>query len=234
LNLQNALGYGEVFDLEFKSYPGNATTFKTHFLYPYLPLLPIGLDLKFDLYVRDTLYRDVNTFVGFQYIFSGNNYLKAFADVQNSDLLSIDSLRIAQQQRLPNTLDLRRTFYGLEYNFEQLDYRFNPRKGWYVQVNAAVGNRRTRVNNAIIAIDKKLDSDTLQRQYEVLNERALQFKGRYEVGKYWALGNTSTLKTALEGAYITQTNLNVNEQYRIGGNQRLRGFDEESIFADTY
>jgi len=52
---------------------------------------------------------------------------------------------------------------------------------------------------------------------------------------YLPLFRSSTLMGKLRGgAILSEGSVFFNEQFRIGGNQILRGFDEESIFATRY
>jgi hemolysin activation/secretion protein len=51
---------------------------------------------------------------------------------------------------------------------------------------------------------------------------------------YFAIGRSSTLKTALSIGIIKSPQTFQNELFRIGGYQLLRGFDDESIYANRY
>jgi len=236
LHLQNALGAGEKIALDFKSYPNKITQFNSQALYPYLPLVPIGVELKFDLYIRDTLYRDVTTDIGFKYVFRGNDYFKVYYTIANSTLLSIDSSALAQSGNLPNVLDVKNRWYGISYNQEQLDYRFNPKKGWLLKASMRVGTRKVVENNAIIALDEQIGT-TFKMQYDSLNLNNLQYQIELSLHKYWPVMRQTTLKTAVRGAFIgaaKQQNPLNNQLFRIGGNRILRGYDEESILSNLY
>ncbi len=234
INLQNTLGQGEILEADFRSYPNAATELKLHVLYPYLPLLPIGVDGRFELFRRDTIFQDVKSVLAVQYLFEGNNYLKAFLESTASNLLSINESEIINQQELPNNLDIRRNLYGLEYNWENLDYRLNPRKGIYLKVKGAVGTKRVKENNAILELDDEQPDFDLQSQYEALNENPLRYRLEYEIGKYWRLGERLTFKNSLTGGLQSNRDTLQNELYRIGGNKLLRGFDEQSVLAVSY
>ena len=233
LNLANVLGAGERLDIDFKSYVNARREFKAAFTYPYLPLVPLGADARFELFIADTLFRDVRTYLGLQYISKGNNYLKVFIDNKTSVLLSVDSVRLAQQKRLPDLLDVAFTLYGVELNREQLDYRFNPRKGYTLYLQAGAGLKRIKPNLAILAVGEAVELN-FQNKYDSLNQNRFQYRIMARAEKYWQLGALSVLKTALSAGYLGNPNLLQNELYRIGGNRLLRGFDEESIWASGY
>ena len=51
---------------------------------------------------------------------------------------------------------------------------------------------------------------------------------------YIPLGKSSTLKTAAHFGWYQSPQTFQNELFRIGGYKLLRGFDEESIYANQY
>ncbi len=234
INLQNTLGQGEVIEADFRSYPNSATELKLHALYPYLPLLPLGIDGRFELFRKDTIFQDVKSFLAVQYLFEGNNYLKAFLENTASNLLSVNESQIISSQKLPNTLDVRRNLYGLEYNWERLDYRLNPRKGIFLNLKGAIGNKRVKENNAILEIADENSTLDFKAQYDALNENPLRYQLQYEIGKYWKLGQRLTFKNSLTGGIQSKRDTLQNELFRIGGNKLLRGFDEQSILSVAY
>ncbi len=228
LYLHNALGAGELIELEFKSYPGNVVELDTHFEYPYLPLLPFGIDFRFDLYIKAPEFREINTYIGLQYLINGNNYFKAYWDRTTTDMLEIDTARVLSTGQLPDVLDTRRSFYGMEYHWEQLDYRLNPRKGTQIHLNTALGTRKVVENNGLLALDESI------YERHAVDSNRLQFKAEVQVAHYWPIGKSSTLKTSLETGFISQQTVLKNELYRIGGIKRLRGFDDETIITQFY
>lgn len=235
LHLQNALGQGEVIGASFKSYPQNVLSLNAQVNYPYLPLLPIGTDLQFDLYIRDTLYRDVTNFISLQYRLKGNNSFKAFFKTKTTTLLSVDSIQILQSKKLPNNLDNTSQLYGITYNFEQLDYRFNPRKGWIFSIDAGVGNKRFIPNNKILALGDAIDTVDFAIQYQQFNQQnALQYQLGGQLHVYWPIGKQSTIQTAIDIGWLSPQDTLQSDLYRIGGTQLLRGFDDQSILTQKY
>ena len=241
LNLLNTLGGGEELELIYKSYPSNATELKTKVLYPYLPFVPLGLDAKFDIYLRDSLYRDVVSYVGLQYNMGGANHIQFFFNNQRTSLLSINENQIIQSRQLPDNLDVSNVFYGIAFNYEKLDYRLNPRKGWNTHLSVAFGNKKIRVNNAILQLkDPNEEGFNFKSLYDSIPNKSVQYKATYQGINFFPIGNTSTFKIGIKGGVLrsvenenTPTIYN-NERFRIGGKRVLRGFDEESIFVDWY
>lgn len=233
LDLHNALGGGEMLNLQFKNYPNNIKELKTRISYPYLPLLPIGGDAKFELYLRDTLFRNIQSYLGVQYLLRGNNYWKGYVQWLASDILSIDSAHVSISKKLPAILDTRTVLYGIEYNFERLDYRLNPRRGMSLYINIGIGTKQFKRNPQIISLGEAIETNFLA-QYDSLNQQGVVGQVAARVANFWALGKHSTLHTALHLAWKPPNITLLNETYRIGGSKLLRGFNEESILATFY
>lgn len=226
--LYNQFGRGERIYAEFEALRPQTQELNLQFNYPHLFNFPFGIDAKFSLYKRDSTYLDIESDFGVQYLFQGGNYLKAFWNNRTSNLLNIDSALLNNAQRLPPTLDVRYGNFGLEYVFQNLDYRYNPRRGWHFLLRGAAGVKQIKRNNRVEALET-------ESVYDSLELRSFQYRLNASVERYLAVFNRSTIKLGVQGAYIiSQEPIYLNEQYRIGGNKLLRGFDEEFIFATNY
>lgn len=222
----NQFGRGERIYAAFERLRPQTQRLEVAFSYPYLLQLPFGVDFKFNQYRRDSTYTDVNGEFGVQYLFEGGNYLKAFWNTLASNLLAVDTLAI-RQGRPPDQLDVKNGAFGLELNWSQLDYRFNPRKGWSAWLKGSAGTRRIQPNQAILNVSESF--------YDTLPGRAYRFGAQCKLEKYFPVMERSTLKLAVQGGGIfSDQPIYQNEQYRIGGSRLLRGFDEEGVFATLY
>ncbi len=234
-DLFNPFGLGERIKARFQQFRPGTQELQLGFNLPYAVGLPFGADLGFELYRRDSTYLDVILDLGMQYLFEGNNYVKIFWNRTSTTLISIDEEQIRNTQALPTNLDVANTTVGLEYYMQRLDYRFNPRRGWSVFAKGGVGNKRISRSNLILSLNDSTDNFDYNTLYDSLNERTFQFRIHGEAAYYLPIMKRSTLKLGLSGGYLeSEEQLFRNELYRIGGNQLLRGFDEESIFAGLY
>lgn len=226
--LQNQFGLGERIYAAFEQLRPETQELELEFNYPYVLGLPFGTDFRFNLYKRDTSYLDLESDLGIQYLFEGGNYIKAFWNNRSSSLLTVDEAQLRQQQRLPATLDVRNAYFGLEYALQRLDYRFNPRRGWAAFLRGGAGAKRIERNNRIVELG-------YGELYDTLTLRSFQYKLSARLEGYLPLFSRSTLKGSFQGGtIIAEEPVFFNEQFRIGGNRLLRGFDEESIFATNY
>lgn len=223
LKLQNSFGRGELIDINWRKLQPRTQDLKAQFVYPFLFSTPFGIDLKLELYKRDTLYLNLNRVAGVQFLLSGNNYIKAFYEARSTNLLST-----IQYQNTTNVLnlpfiDVSTNLYGLGYNLEKLDYRYNPRRGFAMNATGRVGNKRIRRNGGIPS-----------EAYDGIQLRTLQASGELLFDYFIPIPRRSTVNLGLNSAYLWNEQLFDNELYRIGGLRTLRGFDEESINANLY
>ncbi len=235
VKLQNAFGAGEFLMVEWRRLKTNTTDLDARFTYPYLPLLPFGVDFSLDLYRNDTIFWERGLSFGFQYNFTGGNYLKAFVENEISRLITVDTILVKSTKILPDRLDITRNFYGLEYQLEKLDYRLNPRKGFAVRLNGKIGKREILRNPDIIKLEDDLDPDfDFNTLYDSIRLKTTQYEIHYGLDQYFPLTARSVIKVAVNGAALISQDILSNELFRIGGNHLLRGFDEESIRASFY
>lgn len=223
LKLQNSFGRGELIDVNWRKLQPRTQDLKAQFVYPFLFSTPFGIDLKLELYKRDTLFLNLNRVAGIQFLLSGNNYIKAFYEARSTNVLSTTQYQnITSIQNLPY-IDVSTNLYGLGYNLEKLDYRFNPRKGFAMNATGRAGNKRIRRNGGIPA-----------EAYEGTQLRTLQASGELLFDYFIPIPRRSTINLGVNSAYLWNEQLFDNELYRIGGLRTLRGFDEESINANMY
>ncbi len=236
IDLQNPFGTGKEIYFAWEQLRPLTQRLDVHFLYPYVLNLPFGVNVDFDLYKRDTAYLDLNSNFGVQYHFEGRNYLEAFWEVKQTNILYYNITQIKNTRSLPVNLDTRHSLFGLEYNYEKLDYRFNPRKGFDINLRGGAGVKRIEKNTKIVSIEDEADPGfNYEQLYDSLNLRSYQFQIDTDIAYFQPVTKRTTLKTSLKtGVLIAEEDLFLNELYRIGGHQLLRGFDEESVFASLY
>jgi outer membrane protein assembly factor BamA len=226
--LQNSFGKGESIRIELEQLRAQSPELSLAFQYPYLLQLPFGLDVDLEVYRRDTNFINVNWQLGLDYLLSGGRTVQAFWAQQQTNLLSIDSVKLARNTLLPDTLDVRRTAFGLGFEFRQLDYRNNPRRGWSWQLRASAGQKTIRRNT-------RIEGFGFSELYDSLALKSAQYRIETSAAWYHPLGQRSVIKAGLNAAaIIADEPVLANEQFRIGGNRLLRGFDEESIFATNF
>lgn len=226
--LNNTLGKGESIRFNFERLRPETQALELAMTYPYILELPLGTDLQFNLYKRDSSYLDVFGELGLQYLLSGNNLLRVFWKQHRSNLIQAPQRLPDEKPGLPASLDILHRSFGLGFSFRRLDYVFNPRKGLLLNIRGNIGNRK-------IVPNSRVEENGYSNLYKELDLNTLRYQLAFEASWYLPLFSQSTLKLAVDSRLIAGKGENFrNEQFRIGGNRLLRGFDEESLFASRY
>ena len=221
LKLKNSLGRGELIDAEWRRLQQGTQSLNIKLGWPFIFDTRLGVEGAFGLYKRDSSFINVQENIGLQYLMKGTDYLKVYFENKSSSLLSTKGLENILV--LPDYADVRATLYGLELNLTHLDYRLNPRKGYKILARMGTGTRNIQKNAALPPAI-----------YDSLSLRSLQYSAHLDADFFIPIRNRSTFNIGLLGSLINGSSIFENELFRIGGNNTLRGFNEESIFASAY
>lgn len=212
LNLLNSLKRGETINIRWQRLRSQTQQLDLHFKYPFLFRSPIGIDLKFNLYRRDTTFSQNSLHAGLECYFTGINTVRIF--YQN-----ISANTIGDEEFIATDLaDSRTNMVGIGTTLADLDYRFNPRSGYYIEASLAAGEKKI-LND----FEEEKGSD----ETDIYN---LNFDG----GIYFPLFKRSAIFFRFQGGHFDNERMFRNEIYRIGGLKTLRGFDEQAIFATSF
>ncbi len=234
--LQNLFGGGEQFGLTWLNVRPESPEGKVSINIPYLFRLPVGATGNFELYKRDSSYVETRSELGVQYRLEGNDAFRFFWTNAATSLIKIDTVTIKSTRSLPAVLDMQINGVGVAYTQERLDYRFNPRKGYLFNIKASGGIKTVKSNNQIGDLrDANYPDFSFKTLYDTVMRESYQYKLGLQAAYFVPFGKRTTLKIGFDGGYLGATApLLRNEQYRIGGARRLRGFNEESLFASFY
>lgn len=219
--VNSILKSGETFDIQWRRLQTQTQDLKAIIIYPYIAGLPIGADYNIKIYKKDTTFLDVNNALGLNYYFSGLNYVKVFYKQRNANLISTAGL--SNITILPEYADVVTKAYGLGLFIEKFDYKFNPRKGFGVNIQGSVGSRQIKKNPKINDV-----------AYSTLDLKTSQYQVEGSLVGYINLVKNHVVKLSSQFGTVFGNTIYKNELFRIGGLRTMRGFDEESIFASTY
>jgi outer membrane protein assembly factor BamA len=235
LNLKNGFGLGESLVILFQQIQVQSPRLQLSYQQPFLFGTGFGADFSFDGFKKDSSFLNIRLQLGAQYSFGGNRSGKVFLQQFLTNLDLIDTAAILFSKRLPEQVDQTTTNMGVDYEWWNTDYRFNPRKGTELRLTGSAGIRRIRINNTIASIKNPTQPDfNYASLYDSVQRRAYTFRVRGTAARYFKTGKQTTLKTALHAAWVQSPVLFRNELFQLGGFQLLRGFDDESIFASAY
>ena len=238
LNLKNALGSGETIGLNFQALQVASKRLNLLYQHPFLFKSPFGLDFSFDMFLKDSSYLNINFQLGAQYVLNTNQSGKLFLQKLQTIVSAggINEPQIIQDRRLPDIGDVSSTSIGIDYNFNNTDYRLNPRKGNEFHIITAIGTKNIKKNNSITELKDQSDPNfDFERLYDTVKLKTYQLRATASAAKYFPLGNKrSTIKTAVNAGLFQSGNTFRNELFQIGGYKLLRGFDEESQYVSQY
>lgn len=211
IKLQNVFKKAELIDLNWRSIEPQTQALQAKMNYPFLFKSPFGIDLKFNLYKRDSTFLDLKSFVGIQYSFKNNVQLKGFYQVYSSEILS----------KTPNPSSLfsylapiKLNSYGLSLQYKRINFLPNPSKGFSLFIETSIGNRTIKKENTIL-------------------EKSYVYKSIFQYVSYIPITKRNIIKVGVNFESYTSSTIFQNERYRFGGLNSLRGFNEEELFAST-
>ncbi len=215
LQLHNVLKQAESLSLHWRATERFSQYLDLEGRFPYLLGTPFGVEGRLLLDKKDTTYLNMNYDVGVNYSFLGMNYVKLLFDYSTSNILLQDSLALL----MGNLGNSQRSLYGVEFLYEESDFKYNPRRGYTLYANVAMGNSQL---SSFAAINEL--THTTQARYRFIGK----VNGYIPVAKRWVI--------ALEGSAGTLigNELLLNEVFQLGGMHSLQGFDDRSITASSY
>ncbi len=212
LDLLNSFGAGERLKFQWRRFESSSQKLHAGFSYPYIFNSSIGIDLGLELFRQDSSFLNLSPRAGIIYHFNGMNRVSIHMRHTRSNVLTED----------PGPLqnDFRSTRYGLGLMLQDVDYPFNPRRGYHISLEAAAG-------------EKKFSRPNLAENREEQISNTL-IEGKLFAGGYLPLSGRWTILLQNRSAHRGTDELFDNELYRLGGIQSIRGFDENSIKASSY
>jgi len=235
IDLKNALGGGETIGLNWQQLQPGSPRLNLLFQQPYLFNSPFGLNASFDLYKQDSSYINVNLMLGAQYTLSAHQNGSVFIQEMISSLLNVDTLQVIASHTLPEEADVSAVSLGMTYDFNNTNYRFNPRSGNELQFLGTTGIKKVKENPQIAQLKDPSDTSfSFATLYDTVRKSSYEFMVKLSAAHYFPLTRASTLKLGFNGGVFSSPNTYRNELFLIGGYRLLRGFDEQSILASQY
>ena len=237
LDLKNSLGNGESILLNWQQLQPQSPRLNLGFSKPYVFNSNFGIDFSFNLLKRDSSYLQLNGIFGLQYMISSNKTFKVFYENESDFLLvgGIDTNQIIYSKQLPANIDVSSGNVGIGYHFVNTNYRLNPRKGNELDITASGGIKKTSKNNDVVNLKDPLNPNfDFNSLYDSIKLKTYRFKVVATAAHYFPLGKMSTFKATANIGFLESPQNFQNELFRIGGYKILRGFDDESIYANQY
>lgn len=221
LVLENTFSAGESIRFNWQKYEESSQNLSLGMVYPYLFSSSLGIDFGFDIQKKDSAYLSTTMDMGIRFSQSGKNFSKLFFKRNSSSLLSTNHL--ASASVLPDYADVKSYLYGFAYHFENLDYSFNPKRGWDLNFSVAAGTHKTKKNSNIpdeLYSDINMSDNLLDAQWML----------EYNI----PIRDKISFRLRNKGGIKDSKNLFQNDLFKLGGLNSLRGFNEDSFRASKY
>ncbi|MFD2565030.1 ShlB/FhaC/HecB family hemolysin secretion/activation protein [Aquimarina rubra] len=204
LNLINNLNFGEQLNLIYKSDGNEQQRFQANISLPYLLKTPIGIEAGLDIFKKDSTFLITEQKVNLNYLVNDKNSL--FIGYKT---ISSDNLLDTPQPAL-NIYDYTSSFYGIGFNHtKRQNSNLFPIKNKYA-ITTEFGSRKTETENTS------------------------QIRGSLNISYIFKLNQRNSIFLSNTAAAIVSDDLFLNELFRFGGINSIRGFEENSINASLY
>lgn len=230
LNLGNSFGYGEKIKVNWKRIQTASQQLTTSEEIPFILKSPLGITHSLDLLKQDSTFINFKNKIGIKYDISSRKYFTVFWE--NDFTNSLTETAISKSNLTATSGGTNA--YGLNFSWNALDYPFNPRKGFYLNLEAKAGIK----NFSGTAIDDKV-SVPLNNSNDIsttllVPKTSMIYEVNWDIGTYVPIWKVTALKISNQSGGIANNYLLDNDLYRLGGFSTLRGFDQQSVFSSAY
>lgn len=203
LTLENALKIGEQFSLNWKSDGNNQKTFKAGIDLPYLFKSAVGVKAQIYIFKQDSIFQNTKTSIDLGYFVNYNTriYL-GYQSTESSDIQNTNNSTIS---------DYKNSFLSSNLEYSIFDYTNSifPKTA-SVSLILGTGNRTTKGVSGSLATNKQLFINIHAMYNFYLNKK-----------------NCINIKS--QNYYLQSDTYIINELFRFGGNNSIRGFAENSL-----
>lgn len=205
-NLRNNLGKGETVFLKWTRTAKLSQKLNAGFTLPYVFKSPFSLQSQFYLDKRDTSFMKISAELGIDFNFKNRDKTTVFVRKKQSMLLT------AQNTDTDIFKNSEILLFGLAYQSEKFDYRFNPSRGYFFNTEFAGGNRNTA------------------------SEKRTYYEANIIAEYYIPMYKQFVLKFKSDTKYAFPNDLRFykNEIFDLGGFNSLKGFDENRFQTSAY
>jgi translocation and assembly module TamA len=225
INLRNLRGGGKQIGLQWRKVDAVTQSLDGNYLHPNFFGTPLEVGTTFNFYKQSEAFLTVRPRVQVTYPTARAGRLTFFAEQRSSRLLLEDQgyVDVNNQKVLPDFIDSEASAYGLAYARTNLDDLYFPHRGSFVSVQGGAGSKTIRRNASI--------SEML---YTGVNLHTTQYTFSGRIERYWALGRQSVVLARLRGEGLFNQQYFLNDLFRLGGLNSLRGFTENQFYTNAY
>ena len=204
--IQNLFREGKSLDFHWKKVTAQTQQLHLNYAHPFILGSPLNFEFSFNQLKENIAFSNRSIFLGLDFFTSVTSRFQFFYENKNGNKLD---------DVVDENGDFSMSNYGLGFEFTQLDDPLLPTRGLKGELKSQIGFKKT--TNAI-------SSSTQTQQLEA--SANLKF--------YRPVGKQSVFFAGLSGGWIDGDNLFLNDLFRLGGLNSIRGFNENFFFASKY
>ncbi|MBD0834318.1 hypothetical protein ICJ84_02595 [Aestuariibaculum suncheonense] len=204
LNLTNNLNYGETLRLLYKSDENEQKTFEVNTSLPYLFKTPIGLDVLLRIFKKDSSFTTVNQSAKLHYQINPKHKIYTGVTFTESNNLLSENTSIS-------LTDYKTNYHNIAYEF--MSYQ---------------------TEDPLFPINTKFYLETNFGRREHNNTKTHQSLFNIEAFKILNINFKNSLFFKLTSSILNSDTYLDNELMRFGGINSIRGFEENSIYANLF
>ncbi|WP_433833781.1 hypothetical protein [Flavobacterium anhuiense] len=208
ISLTNILRAGEKFSLYWKSDGNQQKTFNTKLEIPYLFQSSLGIKAQLNIFKQDSTFQNTKTDINLGYYLNYNSkiYL-GYQSTESSDIQNINNSSIS---------DFNNSYLTSTYEYRRIDSNNNLMPGKaFLNSTIGFGNR-----------DTNSDPETA--------DPSKQFYINLNAVYNFELNNKNFININSQNFYLDSKNYILNELFRFGGMNSIRGFSENSLQGNFY
>ncbi|PKP26285.1 MAG: hypothetical protein CVU03_04510 [Bacteroidetes bacterium HGW-Bacteroidetes-2] len=204
LVLNNNLNYGEKFAINYKNDGNEQQQFRVNTELPYVFKSPIGLELELQFFKKDSTYLTVEKQILANFQFNTNT--RFFIGYKDYESTNL----LEEQNPGDLVIDYTSAFliFGAQFTKQQNNGLFP------IKTSARIGNEIGSRKNSALSTN--------------------QFRTKVMANHIFQLNNFNSIYLNNQTEILTGDNYFINELFRFGGINSIRGFDENSIDATLF
>ncbi len=219
--LYNLFRSGKSFEFHWDKIQVATQSVLISYLHPNLFASPAGLLADFFLYKQDTSFINRKARFGFDFLTPGRGTFSFFSKWESSRLIGTLS---SDSTVFPSDLaDFNINSVGLQFTNLSAVLQQPPSTYWNVDIQAAFG-KKTILKNAEF-------DDTV---YDGVDLESIQFTTEAAVSGLFQVKNAYFVFSKISGGLMINDRLFLNDLYRLGGLNSIRGFNDNFFYASRY
>ncbi|GAB3007216.1 hypothetical protein GCM10027284_26590 [Cyclobacterium sediminis] len=221
LQLYNVAGRGRDYVLNWQRLSQYSQNLNVEAKEPFVLGTNLDLSGSFNLLKEDTTFLNRAFTLNIGYQLSPTAYISFFGKRQAGDLLAVKAYENAS--KLPEIADFRYNSYGATFAIHRVDDIIMPKQGWQSTTTFGIGNKQLLENTGIPP-----------ELYQGIEKTSLQYFIQTNTAYYHRWRQNLGVKLGFNAGDMDNSNLLLNDLFRLGGLQSIRGFNENYFYTNRY